>query len=463
MKILLALCLFVIFVGIILCIIFLVPPNKKFNQKITQSPETMKPRKTMKSTSISKKSNNVYQIKNMASTTADDDDNDDMLPLSMDFINKNKILENGINFPIKFYYSNFDQTMTNEVLKKMLVYGIDGNGGPISVAIATSHLFYEKGSVYKKFQDLYVQNQAVKSILTWDGITSDFDHQVLLVGYGVFNKKPYWILKNSWAEEWGNNGYFAIYMTDKPFQIFYSYGLVSNINSISLNVKKFESLPNDAKMFNVFASENSFNNDFPAVLTAAVEKRLQFFTGYRQPKQASVSQKPFTLQAPMTDIPVDLKDEMSYTCSKNIYKIPITGPVQNQGQCGTCWLFACCQMISSFVSIYYFKNNKNKARYTFISPETFIQYFQKVLSDGNCAIIYNNQTCVFPPSTIEIDKENINQVICNSGGNDLEVFSLINGTYMASNNEVFNSFPLVSNSVPILSIVDNPYTVPKKN
>jgi len=48
-----------------------------------------------------------------------------------------------------------------------------------------------------------------------------YGHAIIISGWGVdkFSNKEYWILKNSWGTNWGDNGYFRVWMNDKTLNL----------------------------------------------------------------------------------------------------------------------------------------------------------------------------------------------------------------------------------------------------
>ena len=71
--------------------------------------------------------------------------------------------------------------------------------GPVSVAIEAdtkTFQFYSGG------------------VITSTECGTTLDHGVLVVGYGEEDGTPYWLVKNSWGSNWGDNGYVKIARSD---------------------------------------------------------------------------------------------------------------------------------------------------------------------------------------------------------------------------------------------------------
>ncbi|XP_073682559.1 procathepsin L-like [Garra rufa] len=68
--------------------------------------------------------------------------------------------------------------------------------GPISVGIDALH------DNFKHYESGIYDEPACSS--------SDINHGVLVVGYGSLSGKDYWIVKNSWGKEWGEEGYILM-------------------------------------------------------------------------------------------------------------------------------------------------------------------------------------------------------------------------------------------------------------
>ena len=107
-----------------------------------------------------------------------------------------------------FVLTSFEQLSKNETeMKEMLMLK-----GPIALGITVTDdmISYNDGV----FSDSTCQNQEV-------------NHAVLLVGWGQEGNMPYWLIKNSWGEEWGTSGYLKL-LRDKNMCGVTDYAFVAN-------------------------------------------------------------------------------------------------------------------------------------------------------------------------------------------------------------------------------------------
>lgn len=71
-------------------------------------------------------------------------------------------------------------------------------------------LVYKYGAVAT---GIYASDKGLSNVGygVFDGCsTTQINHAVTVVGYGTQNGKDYWIVKNSWGDNWGDNGYVKI-------------------------------------------------------------------------------------------------------------------------------------------------------------------------------------------------------------------------------------------------------------
>jgi cathepsin L len=71
--------------------------------------------------------------------------------------------------------------------------------GPVSVAIEADQRIFQSYS---------------SGVITSDTCGTNLDHGVLIVGYGTENGVDYWLVKNSWSADWGDQGYVKIKRSD---------------------------------------------------------------------------------------------------------------------------------------------------------------------------------------------------------------------------------------------------------
>ncbi|CAG9855010.1 unnamed protein product [Phyllotreta striolata] len=82
---------------------------------------------------------------------------------------------------------------TDEALKEAV-----GTVGPVTVSIDASPFHQYKGGVYSDIKNC-------------GNNLASLNHAVLVVGFGTDKGEKYWLIKNSWGADWGEQGYFRIH------------------------------------------------------------------------------------------------------------------------------------------------------------------------------------------------------------------------------------------------------------
>ena len=85
----------------------------------------------------------------------------------------------------------FSGTQDEEEIKALLI-----EKGPLSGAVNAFPLMFYAGGIFDPWFDFLCP--------------STINHAITIVGYGTDGTTPYWIIKNSWGESWGENGYFRL-------------------------------------------------------------------------------------------------------------------------------------------------------------------------------------------------------------------------------------------------------------
>ncbi|RJQ35689.1 hypothetical protein C4566_00135 [Candidatus Parcubacteria bacterium] len=95
----------------------------------------------------------------------------------------------------EYRYNSFKELSLGDVwgIKKALV-----EDGPVMAGMYVyEDFFYYSGGIYQHTDGQFLGG-----------------HAVLIVGYGTYDGFDYWIVKNSWGEDWGEGGYFRILVGD---------------------------------------------------------------------------------------------------------------------------------------------------------------------------------------------------------------------------------------------------------
>ena len=105
----------------------------------------------------------------------------------------------------KYYSQNaYLANVNEEVFKEVVILAMDQlvTQGPIMGSF----------NVYEDFDVFGTDHEKCKNdVYTYDGKSANTGgHAITIVGYGILKNKIYWLLQNSWGDNWCDNGFIKM-------------------------------------------------------------------------------------------------------------------------------------------------------------------------------------------------------------------------------------------------------------
>lgn len=121
---------------------------------------------------------------------------------------------NGIASEADYPYKAVDQDCTVDPTDYILDVGTGSVNITAGDEVELAQAVWSKGPVSVAFEvvdGFSDYTSGTYTSTTCGNTSSDVNHAVLAVGYGTDeNGMDYWIVKNSWSTDWGNEGFFNI-------------------------------------------------------------------------------------------------------------------------------------------------------------------------------------------------------------------------------------------------------------
>ncbi|XP_038207109.1 uncharacterized protein LOC119828856 [Zerene cesonia] len=230
----------------------------------------------------------------------------------------------------------------DEVKLKKFLY----EHGPATIAVdATALSYYESGIINK--------SQCNSKII---------NHAVLLVGYGTENGIPFWIIKNSWGNKWGEQGYFRVQRgvnclllaIENPIQPIINHNVYKMEEADrhfaefkAKHNKQYDTVIEEELRFLVFKQNlkeiNEMNKGGDAVygITEFSDLTKDEFLRYHTGLKGELRDVNCEIALTLSDAP----DAFDWR-TKNV-----VSRVKNQGRCGSCWAFGASGAVESQYAI----------------------------------------------------------------------------------------------------------------